>query len=71
MCTKLVIEENADALLCVSAEGLLKEIGGVKLVDDNNDIVVTLSSISDNGKHEMLDKFLGHKVRFTVEIVDD
>lgn len=70
------IEGNADDLYCVDKNGMIKSVSVVKFPEDGdefkNDLDITLTSFSvdNSNKHEVISKLLGHKIRFTVEIVD-
>lgn len=70
------IEGNADDLYCNDKDNSIKSVSVVKFPEDGdefrNDLDITLTSFSvdDSNKHEVISKLLGHKIRFTVEIVD-
>ena len=71
------ITGNADDLFCVSKQGKIKSVSVVQLPKDDDefktDLDITLTSMSfdeDNYKHDVIDKLLGHKIKFTLEIVD-
>lgn len=69
---KFILEGKTDELLFVNANGSIKATRFVRVDEntsvENDEIVdVAITSTSNNGKHELFDKFLGKTVRITVE----
>lgn len=72
------IEGNADDLFNIDCNGQVQCISAVKLHDNNDindepcDLDITLTSFSVDGScnHKTVDKALGHKIRFTLEVID-
>ena len=68
----------ADDLLCTEKDGQIKSIGVVKLHNNKDvndepcDLNITLTSFSTDGSctHKTIDKILGHKICFTLAIID-
>lgn len=68
------IEGNADDL-CVN-EKQMKSVSAVQLSEDGVYNELTLTSMIDeeldpeSTEHKLIDGLLGHKLRFTVEVID-
>ena len=72
--TKFVLEGKTDDLLFVNGNGSIKATRFVMIDEntsiENDEIVdVSITSTSNNGKHELFDSLLGKTVRITVEEV--
>lgn len=71
---KIQIEGKADDLYRVEKDGLIKSVSVVQLNGEKDtDYEITLTSITDGEddcSHELINNLLGHKIRFTLEVVD-
>lgn len=69
---------NADDLFCVDKDGQIESVSLIKLNNKNimndepNDLDITLTSFCVDGSntHKTIDNLLGHKIRFTLEVID-
>lgn len=74
----LELTSNADDLFCVDKDGQIESVSAIKLnnKDDVNDepcdLDITLTSFCVDGSnaHKTIDKLRGHKIRFTLEVID-
>lgn len=70
--TKFVLEGKTDDLLFVNGNNSIKATRLVMLeedtvVEDSEIVDVAITSVANNGKHELFDKLLGKTIRVTVE----
>lgn len=70
----LELTGNADELFQDNKEKHAKSVSVISLGNDDEpcDLDITLTSFSTNNytDHKTIDKLLGHKIKFTLEVVD-
>lgn len=65
---KIVLEGFANDLLYDG--GNFKTIKLIKCCEDcNSDIALELSSFNEEGKHDILDKFLDQKIEISIKVI--
>jgi hypothetical protein len=71
---KIELTGKTDDLLFVNNQGNVKSTRLVMLdentsIEDSEVIDVSMTSVSNNGKHPLFDSFLGKEIKITVETI--
>ena len=71
---KIELTGKTDNLLFVNNQGNVKSTRLVMLdentsIEDSEVIDVSMTSVSNNGKHPLFDSFLGKEIKITVETI--